>query len=263
MTAGWWQTRSQHAKQIWLKDMCQEAVELGKYQIHSIVPGKDWCGIQHRPGHWCLGEVYFKNHVSAKKLCICLARQRRKVSDCGVSNTKRRHAGRWDLLLSTKGTALPRKWTDKNLVRKSRKILLTISEILQHLSNRIKHASEKCNERVGNDCPVLRIPVGSNPMASSSWTSRARELQHRHTSLGHIPSQAAQGLSTQHRLGQADGVDRRKESSGLGGGDPEITQRAHHRGQLPQAESQSKVLAGSSLQLRAGSPRMWSNTCLN
>lgn len=148
-----------------------------------------------------------------KKLCICLARWRRKVSDCGVSNTKRRflHAGRWDLLLSTKGTALPRKWTDKNLVRKSRKILLTISEILQHLSNRTKHASEKCNERVGNDCPVLRIPVGSNPMASSSWTSRARELQHRHASLGHIPSQAAQGLSTQHRLGQADGQGPQEE----------------------------------------------------
>lgn len=38
--------------------------------------------------------------------------------------------------------------TDRNLDQKSRKKLLTISEILKRLSNRTKHASEKCNKRV-------------------------------------------------------------------------------------------------------------------
>lgn len=199
---------------------------------------------------------YLFSKAKEKGECLWAVKYKKKIL----------HAGRWELLLSTKGTALPRKRTDKNLVRKSRKILLTISEVLQYLSNRTKHTSEKSNERVGIDCPVLRIPVGTNPMASSRWTSRAWELQHRHASLGRIPSQAAQGLSMQHRLWQAGGVDRghrRKKNSELGGGNPEITQRTHHRGQLPQAESQSKVLSGSSLQLWAGSPRMWSNTCHN
>lgn len=86
---------------------------------------------------------------------------------------------------------------------KSRKTFLTISEILQRLSNRTKHASEKCNECVGNYCPALRIPVGSNPLASNTWTSRIWEL----TSQPGSDSQARElrDLSTQHRLREADG----------------------------------------------------------
>lgn len=81
---------------------------------------------------------------------------------------------------------------------KCRKALLTISEILEHLSIRTKRASEKCNEHVGNDCPALRIPVGSNPLAPN------KQL-HRLPAWVTLPSQRPQGLSTQHRLGQAGG----------------------------------------------------------
>lgn len=58
------------------------------------------------------------------------------------------HVGRWELFFSTKGTALPQEQTERNLVQKCGKKLLTISEILKHLSNRTKHVSEKCNEHV-------------------------------------------------------------------------------------------------------------------
>lgn len=117
------------------------------------------------------------------------------------------HIGRWELFLSAKA-ALPQEQTDRNLDQKSGKKLLTVSEILKYLSNRTKHASEKCNE-----CVEMTALYLGYLWEAITWhqTAEPAGLTSYGTDMPGWVKLQPSSPGMEHRLVQADGTLREKQ----------------------------------------------------